>query len=218
MSSLTAPRAKPIPSAPAREALTDAGALAAITLSLATGALVFSVGLLTAASSHLWLLPRICLIASWVLLAVSIVSGVMVRSRIPIKLRDQDYDLDEPGFSNEGAIHAGTFVTGALALGAALFFTLIAIPIQRVPAVSSAREATDRAKTELTKDERSRLNRFDLVELVKGGDDQMLPEGTWHVRFGLRASAGAGRKSVPGAVTIDVVVPVRGDGPLRRLP
>jgi len=198
-----------------KEVLADAGTLASLTLGLATGALVFSVGLLTAASDHLWLLPRIFLVFSWLCLAISILTGVMVRSQIPVKLSKKNYKIDDRIFNIEGRVHAGSFVLGVVTLGLALLFTLIKIPIEQVAAVDSAREALDRAKTELTPDEHARLSRLDVIEEIKGGDGNALPDGIWHIRFSLGSQ---GSKIRSNNSTIDVIVPIRSTEPLRRIP
>lgn len=202
----------------AKEPLADAANLVGITLGLATGALVFGVGLLTTASNSLGLLPRYFLIASWLFLAFSIVTGVRVRSQIPVKLRKRDYDINSAAFRGEGSLHALSFILGAVSLGFALFFTLIGIPIQRVAAVENPREAYDRAKTELTKDERFRLSKIESIELINGAEGTAMPNGAWHVRFDLRSRSFSENQQLAKVATIDVIVPVRNDGPLRRIP
>jgi len=109
---------------PEKAALTTAADFIKYTTALGTGTLVFSAGL-TAENVDLSGFAKACLIASWLLLAISVALGVLTYSRIPIKLAEKNYDTQDKWFSYPGRLHQLTFLAGIACLGVALIGALI---------------------------------------------------------------------------------------------
>src|SRR6266581_4656362 len=101
---------------PEKSALSTAGDFIKYSTAFAAGTLAFSVGLVKETVSFTtW--SKGCLIASWILLVVSVVSGVLVFSRIPVQLKQQNYDLEDKYFTIPGRIHQLSFIAGIVMLG-----------------------------------------------------------------------------------------------------
>lgn len=93
------------------------------TLALATGSLVFSVGLLTE-NIKLIYCARYFLFFSWLTLAISAAAGVLAYMRIPMLIAEKDYNMRDKFMEVPGKIHHIAFVAGLLSLGAALAIAL----------------------------------------------------------------------------------------------
>src|SRR5713101_351001 len=107
MATPTSPLPRPVWEA-AADALKAAGDIIKLSIGLATGALVFSVGLLP--NSPLYtLFVRGCLVAAWTLLLLSIGTGVLSQAAVPVLMDDQDYDIENPWFTYPGRIHQVLF-------------------------------------------------------------------------------------------------------------
>jgi U5 snRNP spliceosome subunit len=110
---------------PDKEALLATTDFLKFTIALGAGALVFGAGLVGDKIP----LPRPAqwlVIISWVLLGLSVGTGVLAYGRIPIKLADSDYDLKDSLFQWMGRFHQGFFVFGMMLLGLALAIGLFA--------------------------------------------------------------------------------------------
>lgn len=93
------------------------------TIAVAAGVLVFSVDLITKdieiSRWAKWLLAL-----SWGALAISIGAGIFAFSRIPIKLAEKNYDLDDAYFYIPGRLHQMSFVIGVGLLGLGMIIIL----------------------------------------------------------------------------------------------
>lgn len=92
---------------------------------LATGAIVFSAGLLSekiliSGWSKSWIF------LSWVLLSVSVAGGLLGGMRVPVQLSKQNYDLQDKYFEWPIRIQQITFFLGIVALGIAMALILVA--------------------------------------------------------------------------------------------
>ena len=105
-------------STPQEKALASATEFLKYSLALSTGTLVFGVGLV---SGDLKVdgVPRVLLMASWILLALSVGLGVLAWSRIPVMVAKEIVDIEDKHFTQAGASHQVSFVLGILALGVA---------------------------------------------------------------------------------------------------
>lgn len=97
-------------------------------LALATGALVFSAGLIKP-DYQMSSGARVLLLASWCLLAMSVLGGMFAYMRIPVMLSEQNYNLEDKYMIWPGRVQQGAFVFGIVALGAALFIVLLNRPL-----------------------------------------------------------------------------------------
>jgi hypothetical protein len=117
----TPPATRPDP--PGKSALLAATEFIKYTITLGTGTLVFSGGLVTQKVTLSWF-SIIVLIISWVALAASVVAGVLAYSRIPILLAEENYDLEDRFFTLPGKVHQIGFLIGIVCLGIVLISTV----------------------------------------------------------------------------------------------
>jgi hypothetical protein len=95
------------------------------TLALATGTLVFSVGLLKE-NLHFSCWAKWLLGISWCLLGVSIVAGSLVHLRVPMMIAEDKPNIHDQLFEIPGKIHHTAFVFGVILLGVAMIVILAA--------------------------------------------------------------------------------------------
>ena len=113
---------------PQKDAFLSAGDFLKYSLTLATGALVFSLELvkedvsLTAAAK--WLL-----VFAWVLLLVSVIGGVLTFARFPVQMADSNYNLADRLLVLPWRIHQVAFALGIVCLG----ITLVVALLSRAP-------------------------------------------------------------------------------------
>jgi hypothetical protein len=113
------------PPAPAKEGLAATMEVLKYTLALGTGALVFGGGLV---GEKVALSPVAAqfLVASWLLLGLSVAAGALAYARIPVMLAETNYDLEDKFLIWPGRIHHVAFLLGMLALGLALAIAVFA--------------------------------------------------------------------------------------------
>jgi len=98
-----------------------------LTLGLATGALVFSAGLLKE-DVQLGHSARCLMAWSWGLLSLAIIAGTLAYLRVPVKTTEGNYDLHDPWFAVPGVAHHLSFLAGMVALGLAMVDILFGRP------------------------------------------------------------------------------------------
>lgn len=107
------------------KALTAAVDVLKVTLTLATGTLVFSAGLLkenvTVSTASKYLLEF-----SWFALGVSVAAGALAYSRVPVMIGDGQPNIEDQRFKTPGMIHHIAFFLGVTALGVAMIVILSA--------------------------------------------------------------------------------------------
>lgn len=108
-----------------KSALVAAADVVKYLTALATGAIVFSAGLLSekillSGGAKVWMF------LSWLLLAVSVAGGLLAGMRVPVQLSKQNYDLEDKYFEWPIRIQQIAFFLGIVALGVALALILIA--------------------------------------------------------------------------------------------
>ncbi len=180
---------------PDSDALKAAGEILKVSTGLATGALVFSVGLLPGAITA-GALIRGTLAGTWVMLFLSVIGGVLAQSAIPVLLAERRYDIEAPTFTWPGRVHQVLFGLAILGLAVVLTASLYSQPA--APRIGSASHAVITARAALHPGEVP--DRLDLVELIKGTDASRDVLLSWHVRFHLTS----------GATTDLMIDPVRG--------
>ena len=111
------------PDPPEKTALVAASEFVKFTTAFGTGALVFSVGLVSD-KVILTAWAKGFLIASWALLLISVVAGVLAYSRIPVMLAAKNYNLQDCWFKYPGKCHHITFLFGIAFLAVALVIIL----------------------------------------------------------------------------------------------
>jgi hypothetical protein len=207
------PTAPPTPTATpaaASDALKAAGDIIKVSTGLATGALVFSVSLLPNASTYT---PgiRCFLILSWFSLLVSILTGVLSQSAIPVLMEDQDYNIENKWFTWPGRAHQ-------IAFGFAIIFLAVALTkiVYSEPShlrVRSAAEAVAIARREIV--DKFEVAKVSKIELLKDPSDRA-SNATWHAQLELVPKP-SNDPSVSGRRYLDVFITAR-KGEVSTLP
>ena len=184
------------PATPAagKESLLTAADFIKYTTGFATGALVFSAGLLDKAQ-HISSFAVVLLIGSWAFLSISVLTGVLAFSRIPIQQSEENYDLEDPYFTVPGKIHQLSFMAAMLALGIVLITLLYGNRVEHKDyKVASALQAAGIAKQHIP-------GGWVLVGLQKielqpgvGDSDKTLP--VWVVGLTVQKVQASGRPGV----------------------
>jgi hypothetical protein len=168
---------EPAAQAAASDALKAAGDRIKVTTGLATGALVFSVGLLPNAWTYTPL-TRVLLLVSWFLLLVSIVAGVLSQAAIPVLMADQDYDIEDRYFTWSGRAHQLSFAVAVVFLASALTTIVYSEPSDL--RVRTAADAIALAKSEVG--DKFEVRRVTKIELIKDASDRP-SNSTWHAQL-----------------------------------
>ena len=112
-----------VPDPPGKAGLLAGAEIVKYLMALATGAIVFSAGLLNdkvfLPSSAKWFI-----LISWGALATSAAGGILASMRIPIQLSEQNYDVEDAYLKYPGMIQQVAFLLGILLLGVALSILL----------------------------------------------------------------------------------------------
>lgn len=111
------------PEPPGKGALLAGAELVKYITALATGAIVFSAGLIpekvTFTPTMKWLLG-----AGWIVLALSVAAGLMAGARIPVQLAEKNYDWENVWLKVPAGAQQILFVLGMLLLGWAMILML----------------------------------------------------------------------------------------------
>ena len=174
----------PVSKEAGKESLSTAADFIKYATGFATGALVFSAGLVDK-MQHMPHWTVIILITSWALLTVSVVAGVMAFSRIPIQQSEENYDLENPWFTWPGKIHQGAFMLGVLTLGFILITLLnTSNRDKRAFKVNSAAQAVSIARQHIPK---GKLLRALLkIELQPGVGEPETALPVWSVSYAVQ--------------------------------
>jgi len=187
------------------DALKAAGDIIKLSTGLATGALVFGVGLLPNAPVYTPFV-RGCLVASWGLLLVSIVAGVFSQAAIPVLIEDRNYSIEDPYFTYPGRAHQVLFGLGLLALALGLSAVLYAEPhrLRIGTALEATRIVEKRIGTEYV------IRQLTKIELIASPSDHR-NEATWHAQFEVipKAEIVKGAGAAPSPRNLDVLVGAR---------
>lgn len=111
------------PDPPGKAGLLAGAEIVKYLMALATGAIVFSAGLL----NDKVILPPAAkwfILISWGALAFSTLGGILASMRIPIQLSEQNYDVEDAYLKYPGLIQQLAFLLGIVLLGIALSIIL----------------------------------------------------------------------------------------------
>ena len=111
------------PDPPGKAGLLAGAEIVKYLMALATGAIVFSAGLL---NDKVFLPPaaKWFILISWAALAFSTLGGILASMRIPIQLSEQKYDVEDAYLKYPGMIQQLAFLLGIVLLGIALSIIL----------------------------------------------------------------------------------------------
>ena len=182
--------------APSVRAMSDVAAYLGVVQGLATGALVFSVGLLTAPIT-LGFSLHFLLILAWLALIASIGLGILARGAVVGELNNASPNITSAAVIFTTVPAVVSFFAGSLLLGVVLIRTLANAPDVQTCAVQSAQTALNRAEVYLTDSERRQIVQVGAVELIKGLDSNTPRNATWHVRFELAPTKATGAARPP---------------------
>jgi len=96
-----------------------------LTLTLATGTLVFSAGLLKE-QVDVGTASKSLLISSWCSLGLSILAGALAYLRVPVMINRNRSDIKDEWFEIPGRVHHVAFLLGVTALGTAMIIIMLA--------------------------------------------------------------------------------------------
>jgi len=147
---------------------------------VATGALVFGVGLLNGSATYSGAI-RACLMGAWLALGLAILSGLVAQSAIPPMIRAKNYDLEYPPFTWPARIHQLAWLAGVIFLAVALYHILFGTPPLDSLKVTSAQQAVAAALPSVPGGRK--IQKMAVVELIKGADPSDSSLTRWHVQF-----------------------------------
>lgn len=170
---------------------------------LSTGVLVFSIGLVTSTNVIFGSGFRWLFIVAWIVLGISVLSGVVALFYAPALYVIPDFTLDSNEMRIATALNQLCFVVGSLLIGLVLCLSLYAIPAReegriRTP-IAAARAAVDAATRR-----GSTTKRVKTIELLTGTDPARLASSAWHVE--LDVERGVPIHAGTNVQTIDVYV------------
>ena len=204
-----APPPVPVPPAPdtsGADALKAAGDILRVSTGLATGALVFSVGLLSSVAAQAsWVC--LTLAVTWVALFFSVVTGVISQAAVPVLISEKRFDIEAPTFTWPGRIHQLLFTLAVFGLSVVLIGTLYAdVGKLRIETADNAvRIARGALKVNEVPD------RIEKIELIKGSDASRASQSSWHIQFHL------GPGNPRASDTVDFILDAR-RGTISRIP
>jgi hypothetical protein len=182
------------PASPDAAALTSAVDLIKVLTSLATGALVFSIGLNS--PTGFAYLPRIkdVLIASWILLFLAVASGVYAQGLAPNQIRNNRPNINSGELRAAVMAQEAFFVLGILGIATALVSALLGAPTKLQAAIETPMAAVRSATDDLSPHDQ--LDKVAIVELIKGLDASRPDEQTWHVQFAVSDGSNSATRDV----------------------
>ena len=150
-----------------------------VSTGLATGALVFGVGLLTGAQSVQAV--HTILILSWISFGLSVLLGIIAQASIPVMMRDRIYNLEHRPFTWPARVHQVTFLVGIFLLLLSLIRLLNSEPPRESLRVRTAVEANDIARTLLPAG--FAIGELRTTELLPGTRGDSAGARVWHIQF-----------------------------------
>jgi hypothetical protein len=196
---MTVPAGKNDQAAAVPAAFAAAVDLSKLLLSLATGALVFSIGLVTPNGFTFTALQKSMLIVSWIFLFIAAAAGIFALGRALLLLNASTPKIDDGRLKGAVAIQELAIGGGILGVALALILALGSAPVAARPLVATPMDAVRRAQAELRAGDT--LTKVANVELLHGFEGNRADEQIWHVQFEVRR----GKTSATSDVYIDPV-------------
>ena len=186
---------------PDAAALASAVDLLKLLTSLATGALVFSIGLVNRSGFVDTPLLKAVLVISWASLFVAVLAGVWAQSLVPNQVRHGSPDISAPALRNSTMVQEAFFIFGILGVAIALITSIVSMPAPVEAKIASPIAAVRTAAATLGLGSGAMYDKIDVVELLRGADPTRVEEQAWHVRFELRR----GKSTISRDVYVDPV-------------
>ena len=197
------------PVRPSEKALTSANEILKLVTSLATGALVFSIGLTTSATTVYADWIKVILVVTWTLLFLAVVAGIYSQSLIPLQMRDDKPNISANELRYSAIASELLFIFGILGIAVTLAVSLFTSATGRHAMVATAVDAVSAARKTIAG---HRVAKVSALELIKGTDASDLADATWHVQF----SIDNGRPSRTAERFVDLYINVV-DGTVRPI-
>lgn len=155
---------------------------------LATGTLVFSIGLLSAPGINYpgWL--KVVLAATWAALFLGVVAGVWTQSMLPLQLKKNILDINAPEVRYPAIVMELLFLLGILGIAITLIATLINAPTKTNVLLRSPVDAIRAASRTLPPG--LHVVKVLKVELLKGFEESRNADSSWHVQVELSGDRG----------------------------
>ena len=151
---------------------------------LATGSLVFSVGLLSPTGFDFVGWVRTLLAITWLLLFLAVLAGVWAQSLLPLQIKKNNYDINARDIRGSAMAMEVLFLLGTLGLAIALIMTLLSAPSRGKTKVASPIDAVKTAMRALSSTQH--ITSVGKVELVKGAGENRNANDSWHVQLLIR--------------------------------
>jgi hypothetical protein len=172
---------------PDQAALSSVNDILKLLTTLATGALVFSVGLLAPASTTYPDWVKWVLAITWFLFFVAAASGVYAQSLVPLQIRTQHENINECELRGAAIVLEVCFFLGVLGLALTLIVTLFSTPTRQGLSIETPLAALQCARASIGRGQR--VLTVDTVELIKGLDTNRIDQSSWHVRMQTKPKA-----------------------------
>jgi len=164
---------------PSEKATDLAGTFINALATIATGALVFGIGLVSVAPAF-DVPTRIGLVVSWAAFAVSILGGLFAQATIPMHVYRKISIFDSPPFEWPVRVQQIAFGVALLLLAVVLTKQLLAKPVAAALVAPSATEAFAIARRCVALGAYDQLAR---IELLPADDSSALDRATWHLQL-----------------------------------
>ena len=153
------------------------------TTTFAVGTLAFSLNLISSNQITLPQSAKIILLFVWLSLTISLIAGVLVYARIPIQLKNENYNLEDKFLSFPGRIHQITLLLGITLICCSLFFIINAPPADSSYKIKTAQNATTIIKEQVPTNLLILSNDTNKIELIKSIDENSDSVPTWYIQF-----------------------------------
>jgi len=177
---------------PDKDAIAAVVDLLKLETSLATGVLAFSIGLTTSTTVIYSADMKPWLIAGWVILAISIIFGVLGLFYGPALYTNPKLTIYSGEVRVATMANQVGFVFGSAFVGVVLVLSLNAGPSRNEGSVRTPLVAVRYATARVAK--LGTIAKISTVELIKGTDASRIESAVWHVQFELK-SKGAAQKT-----------------------
>jgi len=165
-------------------AFTSAVDLTKLLISLATGAIVFSIGLINSDNASYLDWSKWALVITWGTLLLSLISGVWTLGVIPLLIKEGSLDINSDRIRNPVKNLQLFFIIGIVSLACVLWGKLWSIPTQQEARLKSPMMALNQAYKLVPSF--LVVKKINTVEALNGFNNSS-SEGSWHIQFELNS-------------------------------
>jgi hypothetical protein len=168
---------------PDEAAFNSAVDLTKLLISLATGAIVFSIGLINSDNASYPDWAKWALVMTWASLLISIISGVWTLGLIPLLIKEGSLDINSDRIRDPVKNLQLFFVVGILCLASVLWGKLWSLPAEQETRLKTPMMAINQAYKLVPSS--FTIKKINTVEMIHGVHTGGAAEGSWHIQFEL---------------------------------